>query len=57
MSISQTANGVSVSWTGTGVLQSSDTLGAGAAWAPVTGATNPYNAPTTGKMKFFRVAQ
>jgi hypothetical protein len=57
MSIAKSANGVTVSWTGTGTLQATDVLGPNANWAPVAGATSPYNAPTNGNARFFRVVQ
>ncbi len=57
MAITKSANGVTVSWTGTGTLQATDVLGPNANWAPVANATSPYNAPATGNARFFRVVQ
>lgn len=57
LSISQSANGVTVTWTGAGVLQASDTLGAGAVWTPVTTTGAAYTSQATGKARFFRVLQ
>jgi hypothetical protein len=58
LSISRAVNGtMSISWTGAGTLQATDALGAGANWAPVAGATNPYTPPNDRRARFFRVAQ
>jgi hypothetical protein len=58
LSISQSATGaLTVSWTGGGTLQSTESLGAGANWTPVAGAATPYTAPNEGKLRFFRVAR
>jgi hypothetical protein len=57
LSITKGANGVTISWTGTGTLQSTAVLGPGANWAPVAGATNPYTTATSANAAFFRVVQ
>jgi hypothetical protein len=52
ISLSRAGGTTTITYTGT--LRSSTTLGAGAVWSDVAGATSPYTVPTTDAMRFFR---
>lgn len=56
LSISQSATGVSLSWTGSGTLQSSSTLAPGF-WTNILNAANPYLVQAQSAQQFFRLAQ
>jgi hypothetical protein len=52
------ANGsIRIQWTGPGTLEETTSLNANTTWSPVNNAANPYVAPTSGDMKFYRVKQ
>jgi hypothetical protein len=51
------APGASLSITYTGTLQQSPTVGTGATWTAVTGATSPFTVPKGSAAMFFRAAQ
>jgi hypothetical protein len=53
LAVVKTATGLTLTFTGT--LQSADAVTG--PYADVTGATSPYNSPTTGSPKFFRAKQ
>ncbi len=55
LSISQGVNGITISWTGAGVLQETTSLNGPITWTPSTPQTNPQTIPATGRMRFFRV--
>lgn len=55
ITVSRSGGNVTLNWA-TGILLQSTSLGAGASWVPVTGATPPsYTFTPTGTTKFFRV--
>ncbi|HEY4415153.1 MAG TPA: hypothetical protein VGO57_05625, partial [Verrucomicrobiae bacterium] len=54
--INQSAGNISITWTGPGTLQATASL-APAAWANVSGATNPYSFSAGSGQLFFRLAQ
>ncbi|HYE32610.1 MAG TPA: PA14 domain-containing protein [Methylomirabilota bacterium] len=54
LSISQGANGVTLSWTGTGTLQETTSLSS-PAWTAAGSQANPQTIQPTGRMRFFRV--
>jgi hypothetical protein len=62
LSVTTAANGdITISWTGAGTLQSSENLGSGANWTPVTPAPtgNSYTIVKSaqGNRRFYRVVQ
>lgn len=54
--ISQVGASLTINFTGS-ALQQSPTLGAGATWTPVSGATSPYTVPKSAAAMFFRAVQ
>ncbi|HZR18822.1 MAG TPA: hypothetical protein VFE51_16155 [Verrucomicrobiae bacterium] len=56
LTISQVGGALTITYTGSS-LQQSATLGAGANWAPVTGASSPYTVPKNTSAMFFRAMQ
>lgn len=46
---------VIITWSAPGVLQSSPTLGPGAVWTTIVGATSPYTNCDNGSQEFFRI--
>jgi hypothetical protein len=55
ITISRSGTGVTITYTGT--LLQSPTVGSGASWTAVPGATSPYPVPTTAASMFFRSSQ
>jgi hypothetical protein len=55
LTISRSANNVTVTWTGRGLLQESTTLSA--PWTDLPGAISPYVTPIAGPRKFFRIKE
>jgi hypothetical protein len=55
ISLSRAGGTTTITYTGT--LRSSTTLGAGAVWSDVAGATSPYTVPTSDAARFFRSFQ
>jgi hypothetical protein len=54
--VTRSGNDLTITWTGGGVLQASDSLGATANWQNVTGGTtSPATVQTTGTFRFFRI--
>lgn len=56
VTISQAGAALTITYTGS-TLQQSATLGAGASWTPVSGATSPYPVPKNSPAMFFRAVQ
>jgi len=56
VTISQIGGAATITFTGS-ALQQSPTLGAGATWTTVTGATSPFPVPKTSSAMFFRAVQ
>jgi hypothetical protein len=56
LSISQTGSTVTITFSGS-ALQQSPTLGSGATWSNVPGATSPYPVPKSASSMFFRAVQ
>jgi hypothetical protein len=54
--ISRFGSQVTITWTGSGVLQVSSSLGAGS-WANLQNATSPYTTQTGVAQQFFRLAE
>jgi hypothetical protein len=55
LSIARQGNGLAVSWTGSGKLQSADQVSGN--WTEVIGATSPFPVTPTGGQKFYRLQQ
>jgi hypothetical protein len=56
LAISRSASNVTISWTPAGgTLYSSPSVGSGANWQPVTGASNPMTIPIGSGSVFYRV--
>ncbi|MCX6926902.1 MAG: hypothetical protein NT154_27400, partial [Verrucomicrobia bacterium] len=55
LSVQRTGNGLNISWTGSGVLQTATNVSG--PWSDILNAPNPYPVQTTGSRAFYRVVQ